>query len=63
VRVPTRYVWPSIDGTFGERAARATAEHVTGPYDFVVLDGAGHWVVEQEPRRVVDALHPFPARS
>ncbi len=60
VRVPTRYLWPSDDGTFGETAARGTAAHVAAPYELVVLDGCGHWVADQDPRRVVDALHPFP---
>ena len=61
VRVPTRYLWPSDDGTFGETAARGTAAHVAAPYELVVLDDCGHWVADQDPRRVVDALHPFPA--
>ena len=59
VRVPTRYLWPSDDGTFGGTAARGTAAHVAAPYELVVLDGCGHWVADQDPRRVVDALHPF----
>ena len=59
VRVPTRYLWPPDDGTSGGTAARGTAAHVAAPYDLVVLDGCGHWVAEQDPRRVVDALHPF----
>jgi pimeloyl-ACP methyl ester carboxylesterase len=63
ITVPTRYLWPSMDGTFGERAARATAQHVQAPYELNVLAGAGHWVAEQEPTRVVDALIPFLERS
>ncbi len=45
VTVPTTYVWGSRDFALGRRAATLTAEHVTGPYDFVEVD-AGHWLPE-----------------
>ncbi|MBV9555795.1 MAG: alpha/beta hydrolase, partial [Pseudolabrys sp.] len=40
------------DATVGRRAAELTREYVTGPYTFVEVDGAGHFVVDQEPDRV-----------
>lgn len=46
VRVPTMYLWGTADGAFGRAAAEKTAEFVTGPYDFHVLEGIGHWVPE-----------------
>lgn len=40
----------------GREAAEATADHVTGPYRFLPLDGVGHWVVEAAPAPVAEAL-------
>jgi pimeloyl-ACP methyl ester carboxylesterase len=44
VAVPTLYVWASKDAAFGREAAEATEEFVTGPYHFVDLEGATHWI-------------------
>lgn len=51
VAVPTMYVWSTEDIALGRRAAEATADHVTGPYRFEVLDGVSHWIpdVAAEP--------------
>ena len=46
IDVPTLYVWGDDDIAFGREAAEATAEYVTSPYTFAVLEGAGHWVPE-----------------
>jgi pimeloyl-ACP methyl ester carboxylesterase len=48
----TLYVWGTDDATVGRRAAELTAEYVTGPYRFVEIEGAGHFVVDQFPDRV-----------
>jgi pimeloyl-ACP methyl ester carboxylesterase len=45
--VPTLYVWSDADPSIGRSAAEATEQHVTGPYDFVVLEGVSHWIPEQ----------------
>ena len=47
VAVPTLYVWSSDDPALGRAAAEATADWVTGPYRFAVLDGVSHWVPEE----------------
>jgi pimeloyl-ACP methyl ester carboxylesterase len=44
--VPTLYVWSDQDPTLGRAAAEATADLVTGPYRFEVLEGVGHWIPE-----------------
>src|SRR4051794_36041340 len=49
VTVPTTYVWGTADVALGAAAAKATEAEVTGPYRFVVLDGAGHWLPEAHP--------------
>ena len=45
--VPTLYVWSDADPSIGRAAAEATGHHVTGAYDFVVLEGVSHWIPEQ----------------
>lgn len=49
VRVPTLYVWSTEDVALGSTAALATAEHVTGPYRFEMLEDVTHWVPEEAP--------------
>jgi pimeloyl-ACP methyl ester carboxylesterase len=56
IAAPTLYVWGTRDATVGRRAAELTAEYVTGPYRFVEIAGAGHFVVDQEPERVTNLL-------
>jgi pimeloyl-ACP methyl ester carboxylesterase len=51
--VPTLYVWGDHDPALGRTAADATAELVTGPYRFEVLEGTGHWI----PELAADELH------
>ena len=44
VSVPTLFVWGTGDVAFGREAAEGTEDHVTGPYHFVELQGASHWI-------------------
>jgi pimeloyl-ACP methyl ester carboxylesterase len=55
VTVPTSYVWGSKDFALGRHAAELTAEHVTGPYEFVEL-AAGHWLPEKHAEKCADAI-------
>jgi pimeloyl-ACP methyl ester carboxylesterase len=52
VEVPTLYVYATGDVALGRKAADLTAEHVAGPYRYEVLEGASHWLPEEEPDRV-----------
>ena len=52
IRVPTLYVWGDRDATVGRQAAELTGAYVEGPYRFVVIEGAGHFLVEQFPERL-----------
>jgi pimeloyl-ACP methyl ester carboxylesterase len=56
VSVPTLYIWGDQDATVGQMAAELTAEYVTGLYRFVVIEGAGHFVVDQFPERASNLL-------
>jgi pimeloyl-ACP methyl ester carboxylesterase len=49
ITVPTTYVWSTGDVAIGRRAAELTRRWVTGPFDFKVLDGVSHWILEQAP--------------
>ena len=46
IEVPTLYLWGTEDATFCRETAEASADHVTGPYRFVAVEGGGHWLPE-----------------
>ena len=52
IAVSTLFVWSTDDVALGRVAAEATAEWVTGPYRFEVLDGVSHWIPEVVPDTV-----------
>jgi len=56
VSVPTTFVWGSEDVAIGETAALACAGHCTGPYEFRALPGRSHWLPDEDPDAVVDAI-------
>src|SRR3954451_16797447 len=56
VGVPTTYVWRDGDGAIGRAAAEARANYVTGAYRFVELPGITHWIPEQAPDQLADAI-------
>jgi len=56
VTVPTTYVWGTEDVALGARAARGCARWCLGPFEFRVLNGRGHWLPDEDPDAVVDAI-------
>lgn len=46
VEVPTLYIWSTGDDYLVREAAEQTKAHVSGPYQFEVLEGVNHWVPE-----------------
>ena len=56
VVVPTTYVWGEQDRAVGPAAAKECARHVRGEYRFVPLPGVGHWVLDQAPEAVAQAV-------
>lgn len=56
IEVPTLYVWSDEDPAIGPAGAHATAQHVTGDYRFVVLEGIGHWIPETAAERFNEEL-------
>lgn len=62
ITVPTTVVWGSEDPFFPLSQGRATAELIAGS-ELVVLDGAGHFLPEQRPDEVADAIRSLVARA
>jgi pimeloyl-ACP methyl ester carboxylesterase len=56
VQVPTTYVWSDKDGVVGLTAALRTADWVSGDYQLVAMRGVSHWIPEQAPRELADAV-------
>lgn len=53
---PTTFIWSDDDPAIGRSAAEACERQVTGPYRFVELAEVSHWVPEQGPEAVADAV-------
>ena len=58
IDVPTLYVWGRRDPALGESAARRTSRYVRGPFSFVILPNAGHWLPERASDEVLQVLVP-----
>jgi len=56
VTAPTLYVWGSEDRALGRIAAESTKDWVDGPYQFVELPGASHWLPEESADKVIPLL-------
>jgi pimeloyl-ACP methyl ester carboxylesterase len=56
IEVPTLFIWGNRDRFVSRSAVRRCEEHVTGPYTYAELDGASHWLPEQEPDQVATLL-------
>ena len=56
VAVPTTFVWSDADVAVSRDAADACAGWVSGAYTRVDLAGISHWVPDEAPQAVVDAV-------
>ncbi|RNL86852.1 alpha/beta fold hydrolase [Halostreptopolyspora alba] len=56
ITVPTLYLWGSEDLAFTRQAAERTAAWVSGPYRFLPLEGATHWLPEEDPERIISPM-------
>jgi pimeloyl-ACP methyl ester carboxylesterase len=56
VTVPVTFVWGDEDVAQGRKGAEDTGNHVTGPYRFVPLEGRSHWLPDEAPKEVADAV-------
>jgi pimeloyl-ACP methyl ester carboxylesterase len=56
ITVPTTYVWSDRDPVVGLTAALRTADWVEADYQLVAMKGIGHWVPEEAPGALADAV-------
>jgi pimeloyl-ACP methyl ester carboxylesterase len=62
IGVPVLYIWGDADDTVGLIAAEATREFISGPYQFEILPGIGHFSADQAPDRVGELLRAHLAK-
>lgn len=55
VTVPTTFIWGANDLAIGRYGAERSADHVTGDYRFVEVDG-GHWLPDTHPDLVATEI-------
>jgi pimeloyl-ACP methyl ester carboxylesterase len=56
VEVPTVFLSAELDRAVGAAAVAGCADQVRGPYQHVRLPGASHWVPDERPEAVVEAV-------
>ena len=56
VAVPTTFVWSDNDLAIGRSAAEACASYVTGDYRFITLPGVSHWIPDEAPGALAEAI-------
>lgn len=56
VTVPTTYVWSDEDQAIGRAGAERCGEFVDADYRFVELAGISHWIPEQDPEVLAEAI-------
>jgi len=54
--VPTTFVWSDGDLAIGAKAARGCGRYVDADYRFVVLEGVTHWIADQCPDELAQAI-------
>lgn len=59
VDVPTMGIWSSGDAYLTEEGMLGSAEHVTGPWRYERIEGAGHWLQLDAPERINELLLDF----
>jgi pimeloyl-ACP methyl ester carboxylesterase len=59
VAAPTLGIWSDGDAYLLEEGMLRSAEHVTGPWRYERIDGAGHWLQLDAPERVNELLLEF----
>ena len=56
IATPTLFIWSDGDTALCREGAEHTERYVTGPYQFEILEGVDHWLVDRAPDRVNELL-------
>lgn len=56
IGVPSLYVWSDGDVALGRQAAEDTASYVDGAYTFIQLSGVSHWIPDEDPEALAEAV-------
>jgi pimeloyl-ACP methyl ester carboxylesterase len=56
VTVPTTYVWGDQDMAIGRAGAEHCGDHVDADYRFIELAGISHWIPEEAPDSLAEAI-------
>jgi pimeloyl-ACP methyl ester carboxylesterase len=56
VQVPTTYVWSDGDVFLGRARARLCERYVDGAYTLKVIEGASHWLPDEQPHELASAI-------
>jgi pimeloyl-ACP methyl ester carboxylesterase len=54
--VPASYLWGEGDTAVGPAAVAGCADYVTGAFETITLPGIGHWIPDQAPAAVAEAV-------
>uniref|UniRef100_UPI0035C95BDB alpha/beta fold hydrolase n=1 Tax=uncultured Sphingomonas sp. TaxID=158754 RepID=UPI0035C95BDB len=57
--VPALYFQGAVDGVNPPAAAKSVSEKFTGAFEFVLVEGVGHFIQREAPDRVLAKLLPF----
>jgi len=63
VKAPTLGIWSTGDLYLTERAMLASAAKVTGPWKYVRVEGASHWIPIDAPDQLNDLILDFLSRT
>lgn len=56
VAVPTTFIWSDHDVAISRVGADLCADYVTADYRFEIIQGASHWLPDEEPKRVAELI-------
>lgn len=56
VSAPTTMVWSDRDVALGRKGPELAQEYVDAPYELVVLQGVSHWIPEEAPEALAEAV-------
>jgi pimeloyl-ACP methyl ester carboxylesterase len=56
VQVPTTYVWSDGDVFLGRAGAQLCERYVDGAYTLKVIEGASHWLPDEQPQELASAI-------